>query len=339
MTLGVPDDLRVPGVNTLHLLADERQTLEQLQRLLAEDLRFEYLAESAARDATRRFVCLAFVQRKIDQVAPFVERHAREPMQRTCFFPLELLAVRREMTLYGVRLIPPGAIDMPAYVLAPESGPTTTSVVAIECMGSNYKHMIDRARVDGERALRLLRATLRAHHWLPDIQLRFRLGTAMWFDDSRIGWARRPGDGSELELGDDLVAVATSQPLSTLPPVPTNDVERRVTRALEWFERSQLADDPLMELLALFFALETILGDKSDGAKAPGLALRRAMLGLVTSGHFAHPSDTYSLYDEVRSKAVHGEQPPDVDQRVVDSLAWDVRLALNEYLQRLSRSS
>jgi len=56
------------------------------------------------------------------------------------------------------------------------------------------------------------------------------------------------------------------------------------------------------------------------------------MLGLLTSGHFAHPSKTYWLYDEVRSKAVHGDEPPEVSEREVNSLAWDVRVALNEYL-------
>ena len=207
------------------------------------------------------------------------------------------------------------------------------SLIAVECTGTSSKNMIQRARADAERALRLLRATLRGHNMLPDIQLRFRLGTVVWFDDSKFGWDRRPDAGVDLELGDDLLALAASQPLSMLPAAPTNDVERRVARALVWFERAQLAVDPLMELLALFFALETILGDTSEGPKAGGLALRRAMLGLRTSGHFAHPSQTYWLYDQVRSKAVHGDEPPEVSQRDVDRFAWDVRVALNECMQ------
>jgi len=88
--------------------------------------------------------------------------------------------------LYGARFIPAGVIDMPAYTLAPEAGPTTVSVIAMECTGTSYKNMIHRARVDAERALRLLRATLREHDMLPDIQLRFRLATVMWFDDNRF---------------------------------------------------------------------------------------------------------------------------------------------------------
>lgn len=192
--------------------------------------------------------------------------------------------------------------------------------------------MISRACADAERALRLLRATLRGHHILPDINLRFRLGHDVWFDDGAKAWGRAPDWGVELRLNEALVELATSQPLSTLPAVPTNEVEQRVARALRWYESAQLAVDPVMKLLALFFALETILGDKSEGLKAPALAMRRAMLGLVTTGHFGHPSDTYSLYDEVRSEAVHGEEPPEVHSRDLDGFAWDVRTALNEYL-------
>ena len=71
----------------------------------------------------------------------------------------------------------------------------------------------------------------------------------------------------------------------------------------------------LEELLYLFFALEAMLGDKSEGLKAPALAVRRAIRGLVTRDGFIHPARTYLLYDEVRSAAVHGEEPPEIGQR------------------------
>lgn len=318
----------------LSLLADEHYALERLRRLLSQDPLFEHLEGRSLNDVTWRFACLTFVQRDRDLVTAFVEEHGREPAQRTCFFPVDLLSVNKEVSLYGVKIVPPAAIDVPPVLLGPDPRTGMGAVLAVECAGTSYTKMEERARGDAEQALRLLRATLREHRWIPDRQLRFRLGTAVWFDDSRnAGWSHPIDEGWSLELTDELIQVAASQPLSTLPVAPTNDVEQRVARALQWFERAQLAVDPLMELLALFFALETILGDRAEGKKAAALAMRRAMLGLLTSGHFRHPSDTYSLYDEVRSKAVHGDEPPRVGQRDVDSFASDVREALNEFLQ------
>ena len=85
-------------------------------------------------------------------------------------------------------------------------------------------------------------------------------------------------------------------------------------------------------MLFLFFALESILGNKAEGLKAHSLALNRAMLGLIVDGGFAHPARTYLLYDEVRSAAVHGEEAPEVDEKVVRQFADDVRVAINQYL-------
>jgi hypothetical protein len=194
--------------------------------------------------------------------------------------------------------------------------------------------MGERARAVGERALRLLRVTFREEPWLPDRQLRFRLGPVWWFDDTiRAGWTSPAEEGWELELDEALLGHASSQQISTLPAKPNNDVERRAERALEWFEKGQLAVDPIVKLLYLFSALEAILGDRSEKLKASALAVRRAMLGLLTSGGFAHPSRTYLLYDEVRSYAVHGEAPRPISQREADAFAWDVRRAINEFLE------
>jgi hypothetical protein len=57
------------------------------------------------------------------------------------------------------------------------------------------------------------------------------------------------------------------------------------------------------------------------------------MLGLLTTGRVTHPERTYLLYDQVRSAAVHGERPPAIDAREVRTFAWDIRIAINEFLQ------
>jgi hypothetical protein len=334
MSHEVPEDLRSEEFQVVGLPREESAALEDVQSLLSEDLRFEHLKDADIERVTWRFVCLAHLRRKDDLVADFVAEHAREPMKRTCFFPVEWLTVKKEVELYGVRLFPPDAVERPPTLFGHDPGPTMGSIIAVECTGTDYGKMSTRARAVAERALRLMRATFREERWLPDQQLRFRLGPVVWFDDSiRAGWTSPPEEGWDLEVDDGLLCHATSQQISTLPDVPSNDVERRAERALEWFERGQLAVDPIVELLYLFFALEAILGDESEGLKAHALALRRAMLGLLTSGGFTHPSRTYLLYDEVRSAAVHGEAPPAIGEREVSDFAWDVRRALNEFLE------
>jgi hypothetical protein len=254
-------------------------------------------------------------------------------MDRTCFLPLELLTVTEEITIFGVRLRPVGQAPPPERFFGPALPEGLHTVAAVPARGTNYTKMSERARSTAEHTLRLLRATLRADRWITDEQLRFQLGPSVWFDDDASGWTKAPGQGWELTLTDDLARVATSQPISSVPEVPTTDVERRAELALRWYDRAQLAIDPIDRLLYLFFALEAILGDKSEGLKAPALAVRRAMLGLLTTGHFTHPTRTFLLYDEVRSAAVHGEHPPEVDTRAARSFAWDVRIAINEFIK------
>ena len=80
-----------------------------------------------------------------------------------------------------------------------------------------------------------------------------------------------------------------------------------------------------------------MLGTRSEGLKAHGLAYRRALLSVATRENFADPSRAYLLYDEVRSAAVHGEEPPPVPEDMQRAFAWDVRWALGEYLNLAER--
>ena len=184
-----------------------------------------------------------------------------------------------------------------------------------------------------EQALRVLRISLREHRWIPTEQLRFRLLHTYSFGKGLSGWKLDPEKPWDLELDDELLALANDQTTWKLGDEPANDVERRAQLALEWWEDASFETDPLRGMLFQFFALEALLGDKSEGLKAPGLAFRRAMLSIATRGHFAHPDQMLLLYDRVRSAAVHGEEVPEVTWDLVRRLAWDVRLALNEYLQ------
>jgi hypothetical protein len=111
-------------------------------------------------------------------------------------------------------------------------------------------------------------------------------------------------------------------------------VEGRANLALRWFERAQLETDAMTQLLYLFYALEALLGDRSGGEKATVLAVRRATLEMVTGdGSFSHPARAYLLYDKVRSAAVHGEEPPAIAEDDLIAFAWNVRRAINQFLQ------
>jgi hypothetical protein len=77
---------------------------------------------------------------------------------------------------------------------------------------------------------------------------------------------------------------------------------------------------------------EALLGDKSEGLKANGLAFREMMLGHVIEGGFRHPNSTFFYYDQIRSVAVYGGQAPDVPRKVAAQFEWAVRDALANYL-------
>ncbi len=198
--------------------------------------------------------------------------------------------------------------------------------------GTNYGRMADRARVLASHALRVLRVAVREHPAVHDRQLRFRLGTTYAFGEALVGFNRRTDEPIDLTLTPDLIDVVQGQAISSMPPAPQTDIQRKADLALRWMERAWLTGDPLIALLYLFFALEALLGDASEGQKAHLLAFRQMTLGHVVANEFTHPNKTWFLYDEVRSGAVHGEDVPDLDSDEVQQFSWSVRRSLNQFV-------
>jgi hypothetical protein len=85
--------------------------------------------------------------------------------------------------------------------------------------------------------------------------------------------------------------------------------------------------------LNLIFALEAILGDRSEGEKAESLAIRRATLAAKRTGSYVNPRRIYDLYAQPRSDAVHGEDPREVTRDELSRLSADVRQAIYEFLE------
>ncbi|HEY7023406.1 MAG TPA: hypothetical protein VH371_00420 [Candidatus Limnocylindrales bacterium] len=79
----------------------------------------------------------------------------------------------------------------------------------------------------------------------------------------------------------------------------------------------------------MFFGFEAVLGDEAEGLKVHPLAFREALVWHLVEGGFTHPSETWWLYDRVRSVAVHGGEPPPVERPTAESMAWRLRITLN----------
>jgi hypothetical protein len=328
----VPRKYRVNVHQKYRPIDHQVDALEELEAVLAVDLRFEHMKEREIKEAVEDFANAAFVHRDANHIPGFLAKHAEEPQSLVCSFPIEGLTVHREMELFGVTFIPAEEAEIPKHMFGPGQGPIG-AVVSTTCEGTNGTAMKERARKKVDHALRQLRAGLREHRMIPDQQLRFRLGTSYWFEGGGGGWSTRSDQIIDVGLNEELVDLVTSTAIAELPAEGGTNIEKAARRALQWFDDALLATDPLKEVLYLFFALEGILGDKSDKLKGENLALRRALLSHKLDQGFTHPGRIYGLYDEVRSEAVHGGEPLEVSKSEVSNFQWDVRRAINEFLE------
>ncbi len=327
MTRRLPPDLATGEDQFIGVLADEVEAAEKATAAVHGDLRFEHLDH--ADDEVWRFVAECWADRSADYVPVFVERHAADVRHATCYLPVEFLTVSSETQFAGILLLPVTDSRVPPanpwFALEKPTG----CVAAVEVDGTSYGRMAERARESATHVLRGIRIALggRVH----DRQLRFRLGIGYAFDERLTGWKRRDDEAYGLTLAED-VSDLLSHPAMAVPAVPRNDIERKAALAMRWMERACLTGDDLIALLYRFFALEALLGDKSEGLKAHSLAFREMMLSHIISGGFRHPNRTFFFYDQIRSAAVHGEEAPAAAWRDATGFEWAVRDTLSNYL-------
>ena len=312
------------------LLADEAAVFKKLVSALSGDLRFEHVGN--AEDAAWEFVGDCWRDNEADHVPAFLEQQTRDPVDRTCYMPVEHLTVSSEIAILGLRLLPRDDPRVPNLGPRFNAAPAVGCFAAVDVRGSHYGKMGERAQRKARHVLRVLRIALRRHRSLHDRQLRFRLGEAYAFNDDIWGFQQGDEVAYDGVLTNDMVTLVTEQAVSRVPLNPTTDAEKKADVALRWIERAMLTGEPLVALLYLFFALEGLVGDQSEGLKAHRLAFRKTMLGHVVEGRFAHPNVTYLLYGEIRSAAVHGGTVPDVDWDLVQRFAAEVRDVLTQYL-------
>ena len=273
-----------------------------------------------------------WANRSVDHVPAFVAQHAAEVKHLVCYLPVEFLTVRSETQLPGLMLVPVTDSRVPSakpwFALEKPTG----CVAVVQVEGTSYGQMANRARHRANHVLRCLRIALGAQ--VHDRQLRFRLGIGYSFDERLTGWNRRDDEAYDIALAED-ISDLRSHPVMAVPDSPRNDVERKAALAMAWMERAYMTGDELVAVLYRFFALEALLGDKSEGLKAHGLALREMMLSQIITGGFRHPNETFFFYDQVRSAAVHGEEAPAVAVRDA-GFEWAIRDALSNYLELAS---
>lgn len=333
----LPEQLQTSTAKHLNLYADEENAFQFTQRALLQDERFEHLGDTID-DLVWGFLARSHLERDADHVAAFIKSHGRDPLQEICFIPVEYLAVQTETEILGIRLLPttkPDEVPSP-YGQRFSLDPPAASIAAVPVTGTDYQRMAERAAITAGHALRVLRVGLREDRGIHNSQLRFRLADAYAFENLAFGWQERADVAYSLTLSTDLVELVVRQPLAQVPAEPRNKLERKADVALRWIERARFATEPTVALLYLFFALEALLGDISEKLKAAPLAFRRAMLGEAVGEGFVDPGRTFFFYDQVRSAAVHGEVVQDVSWDLLNKFAWDVRRALNQYVDYAS---
>jgi hypothetical protein len=206
------------------------------------------------------------------------------------------------------------------------------SVVAVDIAGTHLGRMAKRARATAEHLLVQLRLALTSLNRLSNRQLRFRLGVSFAFDERLTGFEQRDDVAYPLTLPKATLEQIASHPVWSIPEHPRVDLDKRAKIAMSWIDRSLAVSDPLTEMLFLFFALESLVGDKGEGLKADKIAFRLSLLSQIARGSFPHPNKAWVLYDQVRSAAVHGEPSPEITDRDVSGLAIDVRACLTDTL-------
>lgn len=218
--------------------------------------------------------------------------------------------------------------------------PAIKAIAAVVVQGTDQRAMAERARLQAEHALRVLRISLREDRWVHPFQLRFRLGDHYAFESGLGGgWEAPSNAGWEVELDAELLDLARRQPIWSTPMAPETGLERRIDRAMRWVEQAFLVEDSLLELLFCFFALEALLGDKSEGLKAQGLAFRRALLDSVTRERFAHPNRVAFLYEEVRpSKLLKALEKDPRREKLIEGLRRDEPKRWASFLDELEES-
>jgi hypothetical protein len=299
------------------------------------DHRFEWLSTRKIREELRWVVAASLADPKSRPAAEFVAKNARKVVTRIAWYSITHLGVQSEFAVDDVA-IKPLEEEIRRSVGEEDWDRRTRSIATVAISGVDDGKMMRRARDRIRAALSLLRAILpNVLEMHADEQLRFDTGDSCGFvDDPRsFHWLI---SASQFDLSLSEKAIEDIRAVVRLLPLGS-DIQRQLTIAVGWLDRARTTDDMLIRALFLFFALESMLGDKSTGLKAHRLAFVEALLSHNEEGSFREPDRIYFLYDDLRSPAVHGSRDFDVDANDVNALDRRVHTALGNFISVVSR--
>jgi hypothetical protein len=322
----------VTGENTLVAFRrDEWNRAVDARESLENDLRFEYLHKPGVQ--IEEFVTDCIFKNKETNVGAFVAAHAREPQTRICYLPIESLKVAEPLEVLGVNLLPVDDPSLPSDDLLFKPRETAGSVAKVFAFGTDQSLMVGRAREEVSHALRVMRIAFRAERQLHERQLRFKLGSSYALDNGGAG-AHTPLDTAwGLDVIPYLADLAATQLIASAHAKPLTNIDRRVDVAIRWMERATFEPDRLLGILFLFFALESLIGDKAGDLKAGPLSFRQMMLSHIVEGHFTNPITTFDFYQVTRSDAVHGESISEVEESMYEQFSSTMLGSLNQYME------
>ncbi|ACU76140.1 hypothetical protein Caci_7311 [Catenulispora acidiphila DSM 44928] len=329
-TQKLPDDLRVGDHDALHVGTDISRRIRNVVAALLSDLHYEHLKDGADA-AVWDFVCHAAIERSKDHVAGFIQQHHQDLRVATVRFSVEYLTVTVPFEVFEVTFQPLPAEDTDEgqrFRLDAHCG----SLAGVEVSGTDMERMVARGREHVEHALRVLRISMANVEQLNEGQLRFKLGQWYAIEGMGRGFHRYRDAPIPLELPKQPAELFANFALLPIRYDDRTEIGRQAKLALGWINSARLAIDPIHKVAFLFSALESMLGDKSAGLKAPMLMYFRTLLGQVVNDGFPSPNRLYEFYDEVRSNAVHGEEVPEFTTDEVNRLEWSIRSALVELL-------
>lgn len=301
---------------------------------LVNDLRFEYLLKPGAQ--IEDFVADCLFRPSDASIEVFVTTHAREPVTRFCYLPIESLRVKTPLEVLGITLLPIDDASLPPADLLFSLRTPAASVARVETFGTSQTHMVGRAREEVSHALRVMRVAFRAKN-IHERQLRFRISETYAFDDGGAGVHTPPGVAWGLDVDQELANLSARQSIATAPAKPVTDIQRRIDVTIRWMERATFEPDRLLGILYLFFALESLIGEKSGELKAGALSFRQMMLSHIVDRRFTNPITTFDLYQVTRSNAVHGETISEVEDDQYDQFSMVMLRTLEQYLEIANR--
>lgn len=229
---------------------------------LVSDLCFEHLTDP--KSELWRFVEACWSDRRANHVGAFVTEHAMEPEVTACRVAVDHLRVESPQEVLGARILPFNR-ELVTDEEWPPTGRGTGSFVEVQVEGTNRRLMAERARLEVERLLRVMRVAIQDQNRATPVQLRFQCGDLHIFGNGDKVWMA-PGKGaSSLTLREGDIAAVHEHPVASLRRAPSNDVEHKADVALRWMERASFVDEPLVGLLYLFLLLKRCLATRRNG--------------------------------------------------------------------------